>query len=382
MVGAVALAPFAPGALDGVSLAVLDSPIRVNAGDPFRVRVSIANRSGATLGAYRYWHPHPLFLGYVWTDRSTGVQLPLDYVLTSLWRPLRPGEHGVLHARVQAPRSTGSYLLTIALLQRGGRWYDNSSEVRPVYLEVEVRSDLAALPHSIDDFEDSVYSQNGEDGILRELFLRLGYSDPFSVEFGAGDGLEGSNTAYWLRHYGWSGLMIEASSDFPRLQKNYERYPGVRTASEFLSAENIAGIFRANEVPKEFDLLSIDVDGNDYWLWEALAEYRPRVVVIETNRIFKPPELWVMSYNPRHTWNAGANRNYHGASLESLARLGKRLGYALLGTADDLNAFFLRRDLLERSRFPELTASQAFHDHTLTWPPGWTPAYQGPYVEQ
>jgi hypothetical protein len=113
------------------------------------------------------------------------------------------------------------------------------------------------------------------------------------------------------------------------------------------------------------------------------VEYRPRVVIIENNRAFKPPTLWVMAYNPNHAWNPHGNRNYCGASLESHARLGKRLGYALLGTdANDINAIFVRRDLLERVRFPELTAAEAYHSGEQTWPPGWQPRYEGPFVEQ
>ncbi len=376
------LRPFAPGELSGVSLSIWDGPLKVKAGDSFRVKVSVANSSGVAIGAYRYWHPFPLFVGYVWTNRGTGVQLPLERHFTELWRPLFPGQHGTVHVRARAPQSPGNYLLTM-VLWHANRWYDANSEVRPVHLEVEVCSSLRVLPHSINDYEDSIYSQNGEDGILRELFLRLGYHKPFSVEFGAGDGVEGNNTALWLRHYGWRGLMLEGNNEFvARIQDNYRGYGGVRASCEFLTADNIAGVFARNGVPREFDLLSIDVDGNDYWLWDALADYRPRVVVIEMNRIFKPPKLWVMAYNPEHAWNREGNRNYCGASLESLARLGKRLGYALLGTVDDINAFFVRADLLERSRFPELTAAEAFHPHERTWPPGWQSKCEGPFVEQ
>ena len=232
--------------------------------------------------------------------------MPPDYVLTEVWRALDPGQHRIVHMRVRTPSVPGRYVLTILLFQQGVRWYDFATEVKPVQLEVEVCEDLAVLPHSINDYDDSVFSQNGEDGILRELFLRLGYADPFSVEFGVGDGLE-CNTAMWLRQYGWHGLLLEGdTADCARIKGNYRDYPGVTAANEMLTLDNIVEVFRSYHVPKEFDLLSIDVDGNDYWLWEALAaEFRPRVVVIEMNRSFAPPRLWVMAYNPGHTWDIG-----------------------------------------------------------------------------
>jgi hypothetical protein len=90
-----------------------------------------------------------------------------------------------------------------------------------------------------------------------------------------------------------------------------------------------------------------------------------------------------MAYDPKHVWDPVNNRRYCGASLESLSRLGNRLGYALLGTNDeDINAFFVRRDLLERSRFPEVTAAEAFHSDPNRYPPGLDLTVQGPFVEQ
>src|SRR3954454_3752531 len=111
-----------------------------------------------------------------------------------------------------------------------------------------------------------------------------------------------------------------------------------------ITAENI------NELIKdwgtgEIDLLSIDIDGNDFYVWQALKIINPRVVVIECNSKFPPPLSIVQSYDPQYTWRG---TDYSGASLEALTRLGARLGYSLVGTTlMGLNAFFVRDDLIE-----------------------------------
>ncbi|GAC1388522.1 MAG: hypothetical protein NVSMB31_02650 [Vulcanimicrobiaceae bacterium] len=213
--------------------------------------------------------------------------------------------------------------------------------------------------HCINAYERKIFSQNGEDGILREIFARIGQGSKFFVEFGVEDGTE-CNTALLTRRGGWHGVMIEGSPEkHVQLDRNYASYPTVRRVHSFITRENIVEIFEQANVPREFDLLSIDIDGNDYWIWESLYVYHPRVVVIEYNATRPPPERWVISYNASHRWNEDG---YMGASLSSLQALGKRLGYALVGTDEKgVNAFFIRNDLLAGSRFPELSAEQAYH---------------------
>jgi hypothetical protein len=165
---------------------------------------------------------------------------------------------------------------------------------------------------------------------------------------------------FLLAHKGWTGVLIEGDPDAClRLQRKLAAYPAVRVALHFLTPDNIAAAFRFLQVPEEFDLLSIDVDGNDYWLWQALGDYQPRVVVIEYNEYHRPPARWVMAYNPDHRWDG---TSYYGASLASLAALGSTLGYALIGTeSTGVNAFFLRRDCLGQSGFAELSPEDAYH---------------------
>jgi hypothetical protein len=214
---------------------------------------------------------------------------------------------------------------------------------------------------SINEFERQVRSQNGEDGIVEELLRRIGDPTRYFAEFGVTDGAE-CNTAY-LAECGWSGLMLEGDPErFARLSKNYAGMPKVRLDQRFVTAENIADVFATSGVPVEFDVLSIDIDGNDYWLWQALRSYRPRVVVVEYNAAYPPPELFVMPYDPAYTWD---KTSYFGASLASFEALGLELGYALLGTEKKgVNAFFVRKDLVPATQFPVLDAARAYHPFT------------------
>lgn len=113
---------------------------------------------------------------------------------------------------------------------------------------------------------------------------------------------------------------------------------------EFITAENINSLFKKYAVPQDFDLLSIDIDGNDYWVWQAIEGYSARVVVIEYNSSLLPNESKSIRYDPSFTWDG---TNYYGASLLALAKLGGVKGYTLIGCdSRGVNAFFVRNDLV------------------------------------
>lgn len=213
--------------------------------------------------------------------------------------------------------------------------------------------------NQLQPYERKVFSQQGEDGILHEIFFRIGSGRRYFVEFGVEDGTQ-CNTALLCKRYHWSGLYIEAEERWAQaLRSRLAGRPDVAVEQAFVTAENLAAIFAKHDVPTEFDLLSIDIDGNDYWAWKALAHYRPRVVVIEYNAAYPPPRRWIMAYDPNHRWDGSTHL---GASLSALGRLGEKLGYALLGTErHGLNAFFLRRDLLSSSGFLEASPEHAYH---------------------
>lgn len=203
-------------------------------------------------------------------------------------------------------------------------------------------------PKRLNRYELRVCSQNGEDGIVAEIFRRIGTANRYFVEFGASDGSE-NNTALLLRQ-GWSGLWIDA--DTPAVKRARTSFASEIAAGKltvleaFITAENIEDLFRQGKVPEEFDLLTIDIDRNDYHVWEKITHYRPRIAVIEYNSGIPPTMSWVVPYDPKaFGWNSFGMGN--GASLKALEELGARKGYSLVGC--DLcgaNSFFVRDGLV------------------------------------
>lgn len=192
-------------------------------------------------------------------------------------------------------------------------------------------------------FEARVYSQNGEDGIIEAIFASVGTTNRYFVEFGVEDGLV-CNTRRLLRS-GWSGLQMD-----PRRNRR-----GVVEA--FVTAENVNELFKMNGVPPRFDLLSIDIDGNDYWAWKAVTSFHPRVVVIEYNASIPPDESRTIVYDPSFRWDG---TDYFGAGLLALSRLGRRKGYTLVGCeSQGVNAFFVHDSLIE-GHFVARTAEELY----------------------
>ena len=187
---------------------------------------------------------------------------------------------------------------------------------------------------NLNHFETKVYSQNGEDGILMAIFKKIRTTNKFGVEFGVGDGSE-RNTRYLCEQRGWTCLLMDpADNNLSSIKK------------EFITAENINVLFEKYRVPNQFDLLSIDIDGNDYWVWKALdSRYSPRVVVIEYNAKIPPHESKTIAYDPNFRWDG---TDYFGASLLALVKLAQAKGYTLVGCErKGVNAFFVRNDCLK-----------------------------------
>jgi hypothetical protein len=201
-------------------------------------------------------------------------------------------------------------------------------------------------PKKLNRYEFKVFSQAGEDGIISEIFNRIGTTNKFFVEFGVGNGLE-NNSAYLLVK-GWQGYWIEGSERFCKsIRQSFKDLIAnqqLTLKNTFITAANIEDLFREGNVPTELDLLSIDIDGNDYWVWQAITNYRPRVVILEYNAIYPPESSWVMQYNPSHQWKYNSHM---GSSLKALEKLGDQKGYKLVACSfSGVNAFFVREDLL------------------------------------
>jgi hypothetical protein len=219
------------------------------------------------------------------------------------------------------------------------------------------------------DHEARLHSQNGEDGLLLHIFQTIGVTDRRVVEFGIEDGRE-CLARTLLVSFGWSGLVMDCEeANVADARRFFHDECGlsaarVRVVRTFVTAENINGVLSENGMTGDVDLLSIDIDGNDFWVWKAISAIRPRVVAIEYNASFGPDEALTVEYDPHFDRKAKhASGWYHGASIAALARLGRERGYSLVGgDSSGINAFFVRTELTSDA-LPEVSPSEAWRPH-------------------
>jgi hypothetical protein len=208
---------------------------------------------------------------------------------------------------------------------------------------------LAAERASLNRAEARVYSQNGEDGILAYLLTRIGATSRTFVEFGIGDGSE-CNTANLSITFGWRGLLMEADPDGAERARRFyasrATAPDVSIVTARVTPRTIDGLLRTHCVEGEIDLLSLDIDGNDYWVWQAITAIEPRIVVVEYNASFGPERAVTVPYREGFDrYREHVSGFYHGASLAALTKLGDEKGYILVGCESrGANAFFVKRE--------------------------------------
>jgi hypothetical protein len=243
-----------------------------------------------------------------------------------------------------------------------------------------VRSPPYNAPKRLEPHGFRSFSQNDEDGIVQEIFRRIGTESRAFVEFGVGNGMENNSRA--LLYAGWRGLWIEgnpkACAGIRRAFSQEMSRGQLQLTSAFITRDNISGLIEAARLP-DLDLLSIDIDGNDYWIWQAIS-LRPRVVIIEYNATFRPPTSWTIQYNESHRWNGS---HYHGASLQALHDLGRSKGYTLVGCSlSGVNAFFVRDDLVN-GKFAAADVAELYNPpryYLLRLPIGHPHGDFGPYA--
>jgi hypothetical protein len=190
---------------------------------------------------------------------------------------------------------------------------------------------------NLNEYAASFYSQYGEDGILYEIFRRIGAANKIFVEFGCHNG--DLSTGQFLLCCGWSGYWIEGNKKlFKIAKKKFKHEKRLKVKHSFLTINNIESIFVKMNIPIHFDMLSIDVDGNDYWLWNSLKHYIPRTVIIEYNSHSEGEHVspYLESLNKYRYEETKES----GTSLKSLEILGKKKGYALIGSTQ-ANLFFV-----------------------------------------
>lgn len=214
------------------------------------------------------------------------------------------------------------------------------------------------------------WSQNYEDGMIAEIFRRIGTRAKTFLEIGTGDGSENNTTA--LLAAGWSGWWIEGSSEAcasitARLGVMPELATRLKLRQALVARENISNLLAELGIPPEVDLFSLDIDLNTYHIWAALKDFRPRVVVVEYNAGLPPGQYWIHPYEPENVWDI---TQAQGASLKAYERLGCQFGYSLVGCdITGVNAFFVRSDLAMNQFSEPFTAENHYEPprHFLTY---------------
>ena len=249
-----------------------------------------------------------------------------------------------------------------------------------IMLKLQYR-DLARRPAdlpSMNEVEFRCYSQNGEDGILLYLFSLLGTSNRRAVEICAGDGIE-CNAANLIINHGWRGLLVDGDAALVERGKSF--YATCRNTfvspptmvNAWITRETVAGLVDQYGFGGPLDLLSLDLDGNDYWIWKALDNVAPRVVVLEFNAGCGPDASVAMSYRADYRLDLTKQPYRCGASLQAFTELASKKGYRLVGIQSlGFNAFFVQRGLGE-DLLPERSVRQCYEENERLrqWEPSW-----------
>jgi len=228
------------------------------------------------------------------------------------------------------------------------------------YWTNELATPRYANPKRLLRYGFKVYSQSDEDGIIQEIFNRVGTRNRIFVEFGVESGIECNSVKLLVE--GWRGLWLDGGTKHvAQIRTHFRTFIDDRrlTANEaFIFAENINSLLEQGGVTGEIDFLSIDIDNNDYWVWKEITAIKPRVVAIEYNATLRPPMSLVVPYDPERRWDG---TNYFGASLEALVRLGRDKGYQIVGcNFSGANAFFVREDIAEDLFVEPATAEEHY----------------------
>jgi hypothetical protein len=230
--------------------------------------------------------------------------------------------------------------------------FNHSQEIQTLLMQQYknmVRNKIRPLP-TFDEVGFRCYSQFEEDGILLYIFSLIGSTNKVAVEICAGDGMQ-CNTTNLIVNHGWQSLLFDGN------KQNVERGQRFFSSNKdtflcppkfnhaWITVESINSVIKNAGVSGSVDLLSLDLDGMDYWAWKALDCISPRVVVCETLNVIGPDKALTVPYDPGFINEV---QDYHGASLAAMSKLAAQKGYRLVGTHRyGFNAFFVRNDVGE-----------------------------------
>jgi hypothetical protein len=224
--------------------------------------------------------------------------------------------------------------------------------VRAAYVD----ANSLAYPERLTASRFRLLSQNQEDGILWALFKQIGVTSKRFVELGSG--ASGGNAAMLAGEFGWTGLLVEG--DGGKIEYAGRRFPRTTAICAWITPESVNQLLEQHGYSGEIDLLSVDIDGNDYWVWKAITVCQPRVVMLEYNSMFGPQRAVSVPYDPKFS-RRDHRFCYYGASLAAMTRLSAEKGYRLVAVEPTgVNAFFLRNDVA-----PEIPACEPEHVYRI-----------------
>lgn len=220
--------------------------------------------------------------------------------------------------------------------------------------------------NSIQEAEFCVFSQWGDDGIIQYLISKIEIPNKIFIEFGVEDYRE-SNTRFLLINNKWSGLVIDGSrSNIDYIKRDVVSWAcDLHAINAFITKENINELIKGflnKGYSSEIGILSIDIDGNDYWIWKEINVINPVIIIIEYNSAYGSDYAWTIPYKSDfYRVDEDKTFQYWGASLKALCHLGNEKGYLFIGcNSNGNNAYFIRKDKL--GNLKSLTVSEGFVD--------------------
>ncbi len=206
--------------------------------------------------------------------------------------------------------------------------------------------------NSLSEVEFSVFSQFGDDGIIQWLVQNLEITNETFIEFGVEDFSE-SNTRFLMMNNNWTGFVMDGSeSNILKLQQQYYYWKhNLNSKAIFINKNNINTLIEEQNFLKDVGVLHIDLDGNDYYIWDAITVVEPIIVIVEYNSIFGKERTISVPYDDSFIrTNAHYSNLFFGTSINSLYKLGERKGYSFIGcNSGGNNAYFVRNDKLNNT---------------------------------
>lgn len=242
-------------------------------------------------------------------------------------------------------------------------WKNSISKSQTYQLMLMNQYRQLANTQQLPNFQETgchIFSQTDEDGFLLYIFSLIDFTNKKVVEICAGDGFQ-CNAANLIINHGWEGLLFDGNPTnikigekiYNSLKSKIKIVP--KLVNAWITTENVNELITNSEFHGEIDLLSLDLDGVDYWIWKSINCIQPRVIILEYNKTRSAEESVTVPYNPNFQAQIINDYYYCGASLKAFVKLGKKLNYRLVGSnTQQFNAFFLRNDIAT-DKLPEVS---------------------------